>query len=284
MYIMGYDPGGFMKLFFNIFCLVILIIPGCSGKPPPLQPAHIRIEDGEWLQYKGYNNGEFDYDLTLVTRYEKHPVWGDVIKTYEFVKSKMMKIEMPKNYSNFQNFYLISKSLASSVEMNRNFMEMTNSSDNGPVLMKYSYNDDLKEMQYKLINWNGKETTAQMNRIKIKQGYPFWDLTSIIFIGMRFMDITHPGICYVIAPFVFKDPMPGMIQILGKEEIEVPAGKFKTIKVGFKIADSFIGRLMDSYIKDTVIWLEDNESMRLIKMNAPLGGNMILQYISNVLK
>ncbi len=98
---------------------------------------------------------------------------------------------------------------------------------------------------------------------------------------MRFLDSRNGGICYSIVPEAVKGPIAVTCKYLLKESVETKAGTFNVNKFNFMMADPFIARLMDPYLKSIVYLVEDSDRSLVIK-GGMAGGMLVLEEISNV--
>ena len=105
-------------------------------------------------------------------------------------------------------------------------------------------------------------------------------MNAIAFVGVRFLDIHSHGIFLALEPEIMKEPIPGFVNVVSKEVIETKAGKFDTTKYSMGIADPFIGKLLENYMKNTYIWVDDN-SGRVIKIHSSIGEDAYLDVITN---
>lgn len=119
-------------------------------------------------------------------------------------------------------------------------------------------------------------------RESVKKDYPTWDLYSFSLFSFRYLDIYKPGILYIVIPTIIKDPIPGYFKVIAKEKLKTRLGEFDAVKVGVAASDPFLGKLMESYSKDTFIWFEDSDRRVLLKMESS-GVKMEIEVISNVL-
>jgi hypothetical protein len=127
--------------------------------------------------------------------------------------------------------------------------------------------------------WDGYDLRTKTTRVKLKPGYPVWDAASLAFVGARYLDLSGKGIVYGVYPTIVKDAVPISARYLKKETVETPLGKFETLKYGIGIIDPFLAQLLDSYVKEMSIWIEDAPRGLVIKTQSPEEG-YILEEIS----
>ena len=91
---------------------------------------------------------------------------------------------------------------------------------------------------------------TKTSRVPIKTGYPVWDVPSVAFVATRYLDYESKGMIYGVVPATVKEAVPVMARFIKKETIEVPAGRFQTIKLGVGIPDAFLANLLDYTVED----------------------------------
>jgi hypothetical protein len=235
-----------------------------------MKAGKFQIRDGEMLTYSVYRNGEENSRVTFVIKTNKDTVWGDTATMYEFLQVITNMRKMPDDYKNFDGYHTVSLARASLVEETRNWEFAKGQFRGFPYYQHYEMNIKDETYDYTARYWNGNETRESRSRISLKNKmqYPIWTMQSMVMIGPRFMDFNGHGIIYLVEPWIFKEPMPLRVRILGREEIETKAGRFKTVKENMDIADIFIGRLLESYTKSMIAWV-DESSGRVIKIKGP---------------
>jgi hypothetical protein len=86
----------------------------------------------------------------------------------------------------------------------------------------------------------------------------------------RFLDPQSKGSAYMVMPDFMKDPLQYTIQYTGEDTVTTKAGTFRVNKLIFVIADPFVGKLMDSFLKSTYDLVEDSGRRLVIKSQAHL--------------
>ncbi len=260
------------KSIFIIGIIIIAIIPAYSMgikqvNMVPAKPKKLEIRDGELLKYIDYVGGEKVKEVFRVTKI--YPKEKTVI-LYMDANLYNGLYKMPLHYTNYVNQIKISLDKASLVYSYFDITQyaMTNNNFNGQVYYKINIDRDNELAFCTLKVWDGYNLKIMENRIKIKLNYPIWDMDSL-FVGFRYLDLSSGGMFYLIAPQIIREPIPGTVENLGKEIVDTPAGKFNTIKFGFMIGDSFLGSLMQPYLKETFVWIEDNERGIIVKAQRP---------------
>jgi hypothetical protein len=156
------------------------------------------------------------------------------------------------------------------VEETRNWEFAKDAFKGFPYYQHYEMNTVEERYDYTAKTWSGNETRVSRSRISLKNKmqYPIWTMQSLVMIGLRFLDLSSPGIIYLVEPWLLKEPMPLRGKYLGEEEIETKAGRFKTKKETMDLADIFMGRLLESYTRNMVVWV-DEASDRVIRIKGP---------------
>lgn len=272
----------------SMFFVIIGLISSCGkGNHEPLQTyQNSPIPNGEMLEYGKYVGGEKLVDVRIVSI-----VTNNEIHQYlEAVKVDSTNV-FHDNYTDFSSYKSISLDSGSLIELSYDTHEFTNNADNlktkdpsrfkGEFSRHYILTDNTMKMEYKL--WNGTEVKNMIIRENVKPGYPVFDIDTMMTFSMRILDVSKPGIFYVILPAIIKDPIPGHFSIKGEEKVKTPFGEIDALKLGVQISDPFLGQLMDSYSKDTILWVAKSDTKVLLKMEAG-GVKMELEKVSNVFK
>jgi hypothetical protein len=231
-----------------------------------MKPGNPVIQDGEYLRYSMYAAGEKVFDYYLVTRVlqDKKSVY-----LYEDSLEIGMDMKLSANYSNFHNQYKINLEDGSLIYHKTDYMDFTNIALSNRY--KGSFGTDLvinksnAEAEYMAKIWDGFGIKSMTSRIKIKPDYPIWDFDSIGYIGLRLFEPTNKGIIYIIAPDLLKEPIPVSFSIKGREVVKTKAGVFNTVKLGMFLADPFLGKLLEGYVREVFAWVEDSDRGLVIK-------------------
>ena len=271
-----------MKQFIYILLGLVLSVSGYSANFTPMKAGIPVVEDGEMLKYSDYISGEKTAELYLVYKKESLSGWGDVIKVYEFINSMNKPRKLPLKLSEFEGYYIVSLKNASLVEEYRNFSNrITSDNLKGPYQHFYQMNADQKQIDYSQKIWDGYESRDTKSRIKIKPDYPVWDGNSIAFLGSRYLDLSSEGMAYLVEPSILKDPIPFTVKIFAHETVTTPVlGKFPAKKYGALISDPFIGKLINSMMSETFMWVEDSPRKLVVKTQNYTGETLYLESIS----
>ncbi len=280
------------KLFiFNIliFLTSVSIYP-LAGKVEniPMKPySNIIIQDGEVLRYSIEEGGENVSEFKFITILS-NDITGRYANIYHDGINGLKNEKYPSVYSNYIARFLISLNTASLIE--HYFGENSGRTNDPPNALKQGpvtlYKKSVYDSQNSVINIetkirNGYRIESLKNRVAVKPGFPVLDLGSVMVMGIRFLDITGPGIAIFVVPEIIKEPLPMTFRFIGREKITTKIGVFKTIKVGFIVSDTFLSRLMQPFTKETFVWLEDSDRRLVIKMKSP-NQEFILTEIGNI--
>ena len=254
----------------------------------PMKPyAKLNLKDGEVLRYKiergGENVSEFKFVIIL-----SNDSQGRYANIYHDGINVLKNEKYPDEYTNYIARFLISLDQATLLEnafgeksCRTNILPRLDQKTPVTLYKKSVFDRTASEVFMESLIQRGGNLEYRKNRIKIKKGYPILDLGSGIVMGVRFLDITGPGIAIFVIPEILKEPLPVNFRFLGKEKVSTKAGDFNTIKIGFTVADTFLGQLMRSFTKETILWLEDSDRRILVKMKSP-DNDFVLEEITNV--
>ncbi len=248
----------------SIFMFVL--IAGCSGSfksSVPIKIKALSIPDGEFLKYSKYVNGEKTSTSYFVGRIG--PGRHDFTEYIEMVTAGA-ESNIPANYTNYHYFIKMSLDTGSLIEQYSDYHDLPQELKlKAPdfIDLKIDYENHLASYVMKIRD--KEEERVTYSKVKLKPGFPVWNMTSLLFAGPRLLDIKSKGLLYVIEPFYVKEPVPGTFKIIGKEVLETPAGRFDTLKVGFSSADPFLGKLLETYTQSLFFWIEDSPRGLIVK-------------------
>ena len=187
---------------------------------------------------------------------------------------------MPPNYTDYQRQFVISLETASMLKsFGDYYKEYLAENKTGEVAFSTVIDSARNVAVYVSKIWDGYDLRTQTMRVKLRPNYPVWDVASLAFVGSRFLDLSGKGIVYGVYPTVVKDAVPIRAHFIKKETIDTPLGKFETLEYGVGITDPFLAQLLDSYVKELNIWIEDAPRGLVIKTESP-EDNYILEGIS----
>ncbi len=270
-----------------------LMFSGCAGKfiPPLKSYDKISIPDGEFLQYGKYVGGERTATIDFVSKIVSNTGNEAFLITYLDAARVNSDDRIPGNYSNYCSIKTISLKTGSQMESVYNFSRMTNKNINsdkslrdpsrfpGEFYRHYTLRDGMMDMEIKTC-LDGVIKDMRY-REPVKRDYPVMDTDTALLFSFRFLDIFKNGIFYAIVPAIIKEPLPLICRVAGKEKIKTAAGEFDTVKLAIVLGDPFLGGLMDNYLKNSCLWMENSGRRLLVKMEAA-GVKMELESVSNV--
>ncbi len=281
-----------MSFCFCSFLVAAVFSMGGKVENIPIKPySRINIHDGEFLKYVNYEDGGgIGGVFYQVTRIETNKAGNILYRIYQCILSAKDFKKSPGYYKNWPSYYLIDPKLGSVIES----------------LTVYNTNDTKNEVNYSMgfegmVYWHYKFdyetghienvtkyvkdtlTNTKTCSVNVNPDIPAWDPTSLIYFLGRFLDPRSPGIFYMVAPEIMKNPIPFSIKLAKKENISTKAGNFIANKVNTISGDPFIGKLMEPFIKNWIIWVADSDSRLIVKLRPPAGGlSIVLEEISNV--
>jgi hypothetical protein len=261
------------RCLFLIFFIAIAILPCIAEDAPPAQPRKLLIEDGELLKYGFFVGGERAQDISIVTWYSADKKTIQVYVGKHFIGTN---IPMPKNYADYQRQFTISLETASITKSFGDYTkEFQASNETGEIAFDTQI-DPVKNLAiYVSKIWDGYDLRSKTFRVKLKPNYPVWDAASLAFIGSRYIDLSGKGIVYGLYPTIVKDAVPISARLIKKETIQTPLGDFNTLKYGIGITDPFLAQLLDSYVKELFVWIEDAPRGLVVKTDSPDGVNIL---------
>jgi hypothetical protein len=248
--------------FFVLIALTQAYSLGNRSPMAPVKPKTPSVRDGEFLTYSKYIGGEKTDTTYFVTRVNPQK---QELNLYIEMEKAGSEYKFPAHYTNYHYFIRVALDKTGLKDSIWNYHDMPEISMKIPSYSDIHIDYDNHQAEYTLKIKDGEEEKITHSRSGFKQGYPAWNLSSIMFTGPRCLDVQGGGLLYVIEPFYIKEPVPGTLKIIGKEVIETRAGKFKTLKIGFSIADPFLGKLLDSYTEKMFFWVEDAPRSLIIK-------------------
>lgn len=88
---------------------------------------------------------------------------------------------------------------------------------------------------------------------------------------------------YNLIPELTKQPIACTFKYLSTETLRVKGGIFRANKYAIILADPFLGRLIEPYFKNAIIFIEDSPGRLVLKSDIP-GGYVEISDISNVIR
>ncbi len=238
----------------------------------PYHHSKIKVQDGEFIRMTHYTSGEKSSVDYIVSRINTNT---DRLEVY-WQSQLDMKQKIPEHYTNYNMHITIDLQSGSVLYSSYINPETNNNSSLAKGLIRASISLDEEAGVIHSVDeyFDGYTTKIMRGSMSTRKGYPTFDANSTYYI-VRFLDITVPGIAYLCVPQVFKNPIPVTFKSAGRETIETPAGEFNTIKYVLLMADPFLSKLMEPYLKQGMMWIEDSPRMLLIKATGPTGYTMV---------
>lgn len=267
---MKYFNSCVLSFLFVVMALNLMSAMGNNSfKNTPLRASKIKIQDGEFIKMAHYTGGELSSEDYIVARLDENK---NRLEIYWQSLNLKLKQKLPDHYTNFNTWHttidLQLGSVISSVYNN----PVTNAKD----LIRASVirNEDSGEITSLDEYWDGANMKISRATMTTRKDFPIFDLNSTYYI-VRFLDVATPGIAYLCIPQIFKNPIPATFNYIGKEVIKTPAGVFNTVKFTLIPTDPFLAKLMESYTKQGIIWMEDSPRRLLVKATAPTGYTIV---------
>ena len=182
-------------------------------------------------------------------------------------------IPMPQNYADYQRQFVISLETASIVKSFGDYDKEFRAANKTGEIAFDTVIDPIKNVAvYTSKIWDGYDLRTKTFRVRLKPNYPVWDAASLAFIGSRLPRPLGEG-CR-LRPISDGRQRCGADQRAIHQEGDhryVPLGKFNTLKYGIGITDPFLAQLLDSYVKELSIWIEDAPRGLVVKTESPDG-------------
>jgi len=264
--------------FIAVFILLILLNTTYSLDLPPLKPRVLLISDGEFLRYDIFIAGEKYQDVNIVSRISED---SNYISVYIGKHNMNSRYPMPKHYTNYQRQFIIDLKTGSLIKSFGDYIAQYKLDNrNGEAYFSLEIDTNNNIANYIAKFWDGYEFMQKTSRVPLKKGYPAWDIPSIAFVGSRYMDINGNGMLYGVVPAYVKEAVPVVGRVIKKEVVVTSAGKFNTIKYGVGIPNAFLAQLLETYVKELYLWLEDSPRSLVIKTTTP-DETYLLKEVSN---
>ena len=254
-------------LFLSLIVIAFLSSALYSLDYPPMKPKTLLIKDNEFLKYDNFIGGEKYQDIYIVSRIQPD---SKIIQIFIGKHNVGSPFLMPKNYTNFQRQFEVALDTGSLVRSFGDYRDQYKTEKKtGEVYFSLEIDWKRNAAVYTAKIWDGYDMMTKTSRVPIKTGYPVWDVPSVAFVATRYLDYESKGMIYGVVPATVKEAVPVMARFIKKETIEVPAGRFQTIKLGVGIPDAFLANLLETYVKEMFVWVEDSPRSLVIQTQSP---------------
>lgn len=276
-----------LKIMLLLFIFTLGAFP-MGGKIPniPMKTYQITdIPDGEFLHYGQYMGGEKIINEYFVTIKEKNSSGGFYYHVYEDLLSATESRKLPENYTNWPVSLLIDpargSTILSEVKLTTNDLKVFGNFGVGDMIYShYQFYPDKGIVKYTSKSLRGNEILTKSCTIKVNSDFPLVDAFSSSFI-YRFVNPHTPGVFYYVIPDFMKEPFSLSIHYDKKDTVTTKAGTFHVNKVTVTMGDPFVGKLMEPFLKNSSLMIEDSER-RLIVKSILTGSEALLEEVSNV--
>jgi len=246
--------------------LHILILYSLHAQNTPIQMRTLAVQDYEMLSYRNIVAGEHYQNFIVVSRLLKKDELAIYIGKYTLGSKTLM----PVHYTNFQRQFSVDLKNGRLIGGFGDYeKEFRSENRYGEVYFTIDMDYIKNTAVFRSKIWDGFDTMTKTVRVKLVPGYPCWDLLSLVWVGARFLDTQSKGVFYGIYPSVVKQAVPVTVRFLGKETVTTPAGVFPTIRLSVSVVDPFLANLLDNYIREMSIWIEDSPRALVIKSMSP---------------
>jgi len=279
-----------MSLIFLVLILPQISLFSMAGKVekiPSKPPARLTIQNGEFLRYGRYKGGEKYGEMIFVTILTNRKDIGSCAVIYNETILLKGKRKLPTRYTDYGGYAVVTIVDGSLNELLYSIPDNTNSktaqSENAVYYRNYKISRDEGTMEMEDRVWDGYEAKTKKSRAVLKPGYPVWDLFYGMIFGGRFLDLAKSGVTQIAIPEVCKELVPMFYKAVKPETVVTPAGTFKTIHCSTMVADPFLGQLLDSFMREAYVLIEDSDRHLAVRMHSAVGEDIELEEISNVL-
>ncbi len=283
-------------IFFLTALLILFSVCGgfaMSGKVqniPMKTYTDLNIPDGEFLHYGGYRNEEKTGDSYQVIKIITNEKGNINYKIYQYIIFGDKNRKPPVSYMDWPSYYSIDPKSGSVIESKTVYLDTNNTTNEinvsmgfeGLLYWSYKYNAEKGFVEENTKTVHDTVTNTRNYKVYVNQDYPIWDATSLIYYLGRFIDPDSPGIFYLVVPEIMKNPIPLSLRNVSTGTLETKAGIFRIKKEKVLSGDPFIGKLMEPFLKNWEIWVEDSSRRLIIKLHTPSDDYIMLEQISNV--
>ncbi len=263
-------------LLFSAFAFIPCTARPMAGKPiqdMPMKASKIKMPDGEYIRMGAYSGGEKTEEWDIVTRIDR----GKTARIYWQALNIRLKQKLPSHYTNFCT-YNYTVDLENGNQLFSTYQNpVTN--EKGVIRSVFRLNMEKSEVESETEIWDGNDIKNAKTRTPVRRGFAVID-PGMLFFAPRFLDVKGSGIIYICEPRGLKNPLPVFFRYIGKEKVKTPAGEFDTFKVSWIIADPFLAKLLQPYIKESFLWVEDSPRLLVVKTTGFNDTRYILEEVS----
>ncbi|HUX40030.1 MAG TPA: hypothetical protein VMV83_02595 [Rectinemataceae bacterium] len=224
--------------------------------------ANVDIPDGECLRYGIYTGGVKSADFYMVTRY----LSGGKVEAFMQMQKTNSATPLPAHYREYSMYAIVNLETASMVKYvdDEEDYYVRQNKATGPFFFEVNYGAEIDAIE-KI--WDGYSVREKKIRVrKVDANIPLWDQTGFLLWGGRLLDWeSGRGIVNIWAP-MFKDPIPGTLFKIKDEKIDLPIGEIEATKVGWKVADPFLGALIRQFTDSQTFDIEKAPAKRCLAL------------------
>jgi hypothetical protein len=252
------------KAILFVCVLALILVTGCSfvKKDVPMQVRpDIQIPDGEYLHYAISSAGKPRGEFVMVTKY----VTKDTVKIYMDRHDFDSERGLNPDYTKWSWYTTIDLNKASETKFILSFYDymVTQNKAKGRFYLDVDFGKELQALQKR---WDGYNITESKTRVKnVDTNYSIWYSLVFMIWGGRVLDWEKGG-NVLIWYEMMKDPAKGTLKKLGEEVVKTKLGDIKTVKVGWQVADPFLGPLLKQLTDAQEMNIEEGPAKRLVKL------------------
>jgi hypothetical protein len=236
-----------------------------SYKPMPVR-SNVDIPNGEYIMYSIYVGGEKAMEFRMVTTYTDKTL----VKTYMDLHMIGEDIKVPDHYTKYPWYAKVNLETAS---MTRYVQDETHyyvdqNLKKGIHFMDVSFGNEIRAVTR---TWDGYESRQSISRSRnVDISYPVWLMAGFNLWGSRLLNWEEGGVVYIWDSYL-KDPVLSSMNILGRDTLKSDIGMFEVDKIGFRVADPFLGALLRQFTDSITFWVERGPKRRLLKIEIEAG-------------
>lgn len=253
-----------------LFLGYLLIVSGLIAEKaaPMTTRPNVLVQDGEYLVYGIYTGGVKSSDFHMVTKFND----DGTVKTFMQMQNVNSTTPLPTDYQDFQWQATVNLKTASMMTFrddSENYFVKQNKGK-GIYFLQILFGKEISAIEK---SWDGYESREKKYRVRnVDTNFPIWTLEGFLLWGSRLLDWeASRGSVYIWAT-MFKDPIPGTLYKMKNERVTTTLGDFETDKVGWRIADPFLGALVKQLTDSMTFNIEKGPMKRAIQIDIQSGG------------
>lgn len=211
----------FALILITILSLMLVECSRSAYKAPMKSYVGIQIPDGEYLQYQDLIGGDKHAEYYIVTKIVTNDQGKIYFKMFMSIITFPNKMIIPVNYEDWQVKLLFDPLQPAVIEteghLTTNDMNAyANFGLNGIVYWHFLFNKKTGYVDYISKSINNDTESTRHYRIRVKSDFPLFEMMTVGFFDVRFLDPQSKGFAYVVMPDFMKEPLQYTIKYNGK--------------------------------------------------------------------